>query len=432
MTTNQADRNTRKKHRLYYGWVIVAVLALVNGVTMAMGTVNLGLFPKPMGDEISAGRSMFGWAQTARQVTGALTSPLVGKLLDRFGARILLPIAALVTGCSMVAMGFVNNAWQMILIFAIMGIVGIGGPATLLTAVPIAKWFVRLRGRALGLSALGSPLGAMSLVPLTQVFITGFGWRETWMILGVMAIVLVCPVSFLLIRRQPEDIGLRPDGEVESPAVREKLSSSSSHQEEESWTLEEVRKTSTFWRLVVVFSIATLGMSTLGLHRLANFIDHGLDPQLVANAISVEAGTGALSVLVMGFLFERVQAKYLGAVSLLFLAGSAYFSIIGDSVFALFGSMVTFGVGIGGNMLLQNYLWPNYYGRKHVGAIRGIVMPATLLFASIGPPMAGYVYDATGTYNVVWWVGILLIISGAIILASTPKPGRKAAPIFTR
>ncbi|MSQ32004.1 MAG: MFS transporter [Dehalococcoidia bacterium] len=428
--TNQTDKNIKKKPKLFYGWIIVGVLAIVNGVTMAMGTVNFGLFPKPMGDEISAGRSMFGWAQTARQITGAVTSPLIGKLLDRYGSRILLPVAAVVTSASMVAMGFVNSGWQMILIFGVMGTVGIGGPATLLTAVPVAKWFVRLRGRALGLTSLGSPLGAMALVPLTQVLITGFGWRETWMVLGVMALVLVCPLSFLLLKRQPEDIGLRPDG-VTDAVLAGGNSSSGMPAPEESWTLEEARKTGTFWRLIVVFSIATLGTSTLGLHRLANFIDHGLDAQLVANAISVEAGTGALSVLTMGFLFERVQAKYLGAVSFIFLAGSAYFSIIGDSVFALFGSMVTFGVGIGGNMLLQNYLWPNYYGRKHLGAIRGTVMPATLLFASIGPPLAGYVYDSTGTYNVVWWVGIGLIISGAIILATTHKPhSRAAAPII--
>lgn len=398
------------------------MLAVVNGVTMAMGTVNFGLFPRPMGDEIGAGRSMFGWAQTARQATGALTSPLIGKLLDRYGARILLPIAALLTGSSMIAMGFVNNAWQMILIFAIMGTVGIGGPATLLTSVPIAKWFVRFRGRALGFSTLGSLLGAMSLVPLTQVFITGFGWRETWMILGVMAIVLVVPLSILFIKRQPEDIGLHPDGAIEARITEGGQNRSTTIVEEDSWTLREVRRTVTFWRLIVVFSIATLGTSTLGLHRLANFIDRGLDEQLVANAISVEAGTGALSVLAMGFLFERVQAKFLGAISFLFMAGSAYFSIIGDSVFALFGSMVTFGMGIGGIVLLQNYIWPSYYGRKHLGAIRGTVMPATLLFASIGPPLAGYIYDATGTYNVVWWVGIALIISAAALLATSKKP----------
>ncbi len=427
MQLNQADKSERKKPRLYYGWVIVAVLAVVNGVTMAMGTVNFGLFPKPMGDEIGAGRSMFGWAQTARQVTGALTSPLTGKLLDRYGARMLLPIAALLTGGSMVAMGFVNHAWQMILIFAIMGTVGIGGPATLLTSVPIAKWFVKFRGRALGLSTLGSPLGAMSLVPLTQVFITGFGWRETWMVLGVMAVVLVVPLSILFIRRQPEDMELHPDGAAEAPRTTGSSNQSRRVVEEESWTLEEVKRTTTFWRLVVVFSIATLGTSTLGLHRLANFIDHGLDEQLVANAISVEAGTGALSVLAMGFLFEKVQAKYLGSVSLLFMAASAYCSIIGDTVFALFASMVTFGAGIGGVMLLQSYIWPNYYGRKHLGAIRGTVMPATLLFASIGPPLAGYIFDATGTYNVVWWVGICLIILAAAVLATTPKPRAKVA-----
>lgn len=154
-----------RQGKLFYGWVIVAVMAATSAASMAMGTLNFGLFVKPMGEELGLGRALFGWAQTTRQVTSGLTGPLVGALLDRFGARVLLAGAALTTGSALVGLGFITEGWQIVALFALMGLVGMSGPGALVTSVPVAKWFVHQRGRAMAFASLGFPLGAVVFIP---------------------------------------------------------------------------------------------------------------------------------------------------------------------------------------------------------------------------------------------------------------------------
>ena len=171
---------SKKQNSIFYGWKIVFVMAITSSMTMALGTLNFGLFIKPMGDELLIGRSYFGWASTARQVVGGLSSPILGSWIDKYGARILLPIAVIITGLGLILLGFNSSGIIMILIFGAIGITSLGGPGALLTTVPISKWFVEKRGKALAITSLGVPIGAMIFVPLTQFFIDVSGWRNTW------------------------------------------------------------------------------------------------------------------------------------------------------------------------------------------------------------------------------------------------------------
>ena len=114
--------------RYFYGWVIVAVMAATGAVSMGMGSLNFGLFIKPMGDELGIGRAAFGWAQTARQGASSATSPLIGWLLDRYGSRVMLPVAALATGCALIGLAYITSAWHLVVLFVVMGLVGMSGP----------------------------------------------------------------------------------------------------------------------------------------------------------------------------------------------------------------------------------------------------------------------------------------------------------------
>ena len=107
MTIEGNDQVQGSGQRFYYGWVIVAVMASASAVSMAMGSLNYGLFIRPMGDELGIGRATFGWAQTARHFASSGTSPGVGWLLDRYGSRVMLPIVALITGGAMIGLSHI-------------------------------------------------------------------------------------------------------------------------------------------------------------------------------------------------------------------------------------------------------------------------------------------------------------------------------------
>ena len=396
-------------------------------LSMAMGGLSFGLFIKPMGDDLGLGRAWFGWAQTARQVTSAISSPTMGQLIDRFGVRVILPVASGVSALSLVGLAMMTEGWQMVALFGFMGLAGLTGGASLITSVPIAKWFVRRRGRAMAIATLGTPVGGVIFVPLTQVLIDNNGWRTAWLILAVAGAGLLIPLALIFLRRQPEDMGLLPDGATAVRASPRRAGSPSVSQDEVSWTRREAMHTATFWRLVFVFSVVMLGQSTVGLHRIPSFMDRGIDPTLVAYATALDAATAALSLFALGFVVDRVQVRYLGALGFLLVAVAIFLTLQAQAAPMMFASTAIFGLGIGFNLLLQNYIWAAYYGRRNLGAIRGVVHPITLLFSGIGPPLAGYVSDVTGSYDSVWWAGLILVLVGAVTLATSPQPNRSDA-----
>jgi MFS family permease len=422
----------RRQAGVFYGWVIVAVMATVGALSMALGSLNFGLFIKPMGDELGIGRSVFGWAQSARQVASAVTAPMLGGLIDRFGVRALLTTAALITGGALACLGFIAEGWQLVVLFALMGIVGMSGPGALVTSVPVTKWFVRKRGKALAFTSLGIPIGGLLFVPLTQVFIDLFGWRHAWILLAVVGAGLIVPLSLVFVRRQPEDLGLLPDGGPGAVTTRSAIGRESRgpapsfHQDERSWTRPEAVRSAAFWRLVFAFSVVMLATSSVGVHRIPSFMDRGLDPRLISYATALDAAAAGLSTFAMGMLTQRVPARFIGTGGFLVLTLACALTIVADTHPVMFLSMIVFGLGIGVLMLMQNYLWADYFGRGHLGSIRGAVTPITLLFGGAGAPVAGYVQDFTGSYTPVWLAATVLMALGAVVLATTPPP--RASP----
>ena len=412
----------------YYGWVIVAVMAVTGAVSMGMGSLNFGLFIKPMGDDLGIGRAMFGWAQTARMGASSATSPLIGWLLDRYGSRVMLPVAALATGLALIGLSQMTSSWHLIVLFVVMGVVGMSGPGALVTTVPVLKWFVRNRGKAVAFVGLGIPFGALLFIPLTQVLINEIGWRGAWIVLAIIGICVIVPLGAIFIRRQPEDMGMEPDGGLvveevtgDGMAVRRVV-------EEVSWTVREAMRTTTFWRLVIVFSMVQMATGTVALHRIAAFMDRGMDPTLISFATAFDAVAAGVSTFGFGMLVRYVPGRFLGAVGFSMLAGASVLTIYANTLPVMFVSMAVFGVGIGGMMFLNNYIWADYFGRHYIGGIRGMVNPINLVVGGIGAPAAGYVRDITGTYDPAWWVGVGLMSGAALLMVLTGaprKPGRQ-------
>jgi MFS family permease len=405
---------------VFYGWVIVAVMGAVGALSMALGGLNFGLFIKPMGDDLGVGRAVFGWSQSARSVASAATSPLIGGLLDRFGARVLLAVAAVMTGVALIGLGSVTAGWQIIALYALMGVVGMSGPGSLVTTVPVTKWFVRKRGKALSMMSLGVPVGGLLFVPLTQILIDSVGWRQAWIILALLGAGLILPLALVFVRREPEDMGLLPDGGPDATPTG--LGLTIPLPDERSWTRAEAMRTPAFWRLVVAFSIVQMAISSVGVHRIASFMDRGLDPRLISYATALDAAASGLSTFAMGFLIQRVPARFVGAGGFMMLAFASALTIAAADHPTMFVSMISFGTGIGILGLMNNYLWADYFGRQHLGAIRGAVTPIMLGCSSIGAPIAGYVRDATGDYGIVWTVSTVLMVAGALTIAVTPPP----------
>ena len=411
-------------HRIpfYYGWVMVGTLAVFNGLAAPIAGTRLGLFVKPMGEDLGWSAAVFGWAQLAGTLTVIVSAPFIGQFVDRYGARLLVPLVSLLGGAAVASLAFVAAPWQLIVVFGLTGLVGLGRAADLYGNVVISKWFVRRRGRAIGIAFAASTMGLVVFMPVTQWLIGSVGWSSTWLIFGLGAPVIVVPLTVLLLRREPEDVGLLPDGAVLEPPDEERaVGLRRALPLEQSFTRLEAFRTPTFWLMVVGFGIATFSTSMQSVFRVPHFIERGLSPQLVAFAVSADAIGAALVGLLVGRLVERFPARYVVLAGFALMAGAALISVIGDTVVELFLAFLCFGTAMGFIMVSQSVMWANSFGRAHLGSIRGIAVPIILMVSATAFPLTGYIRDVVGEYTPAWWISAAgMVVAGFFVSQARP------------
>ena len=399
----------------------------VNFSTMATGTLNYGLFVFPMGTALPLSRATFGWMQTTRRLSAGVLSFAVGQLLDRYGPRAYIPVAAvLICGC-LFLVSISSHAWQFIALFGLIGVSGVAAPNGIVTSVPVANWFLRRRGMALALTASGLGIGGIAFLPITQWLIDDFGWRGAWRALAIVFLLISLPLPALFLRRQPEDMGLRIDGQPlravgptpDAPGRR------MSADTEQTWTVREALHTAAMWKLILVFAIAGISQGGASFHRIAYFLERGFDPQLVSWSFSADAGSAAAMALVSGWLADRFPIRFVSAASYSGFIVAIVLMIYVVSPQMMFLSTIVFGSSVGAGMIVHSYIFASYFGRQFLGAIRGIVMPINLLTAGIGAPLVGYLHDYTHNYVPSWWA-ILAIYGLAAAVMLTAVPPRKA------
>ncbi|MBS57286.1 MAG: hypothetical protein CL735_00800 [Chloroflexi bacterium] len=422
---------SNRPKRIFYGWIIVASMALINFAGMATGNLNFGLFIPLMESDLNISRTAFGWMDTARRFTGGAASYFVGKIIDKHGPRIYIVVAAIIIGSSMILIGFSQKSWQLILLFGIIGLSGLAAPGGLVTSVPVAKWFFKKRGIAIALASVGLGLGGIVMLPATQIFIENIGWRNTWILLAIIFMLITIPISAIFLRRRPEDLGLKVDGESASEKINNSKPFATKQiektEDEISWTVKDALHTRTFWMLTIIFALVGLAQGGAGVHRIPFWMDNGYDGRTVAFAFSLDAAGAASMAIISGWVADKLPIRYIATSSysgfifalLLMLLTS---KIPESPTWLVFASSGIFGLSVGANMIVTGYIFAAYFGRDFLGAIRGITMPVLLISAGIGPPIVGYMFESTGSYQMAWWIMILLYGAAAALVITVRAP----------
>lgn len=420
-----------REPRLYYGWVVVAALSVIAGVSTAMGGANYGFFITPMQQDLGISQFVFGTANTLRFTMLGVSSMWIGRLLDKYGSRWALMVAGTLTGMLCVSLAFVQAGWHMLLVFGAAGLIGMFGPTMLYTTVPVAKWFVLKRGRAMSLVFVGAPAGIGLSTVATQWLIAEFGWRQTWLILGSVSGVIVVLLAFLFVRRRPEDMGLLPDGLTQEEGASQQAArrARGGSVEEHQWTRAEAWRSPIFWRLAIAFGLVLFGTGTMGLFRIPHFLGRGIDPGIVALGTFGDAAAAAIVGMMIGPAVERYSPRLVALLGFGGMICAFLLTFVARDATLMFVSSAFYGMGMATVMMLQNVLWPNYFGRANVGAIRGAAFPITLALQALGAPLSGFIHDATGTYLVAWWIALGFIIPATVLIVTTRKPTRRAAPV---
>jgi sugar phosphate permease len=410
----------RKRPRIFYGWWIVIALFISNFAVEVTAIFSFAVFLKPMSEALGISRAGMGWVVGARRLAHAGSSVLAGRLIDRYGSRILIPIAAGIAGFAMMAISLVQGFWPLLILFTIIGLSGIAMPGNLLTSVPIQNWFSRKRGRATAYAASGFGIGGMVFALLHQSMIDSIGWRLTWVWSGIFLIVLLVPLALLVIRRSPEDMGLQPDGEPSAQAGDAITSAASSG--ERSWTVSEAFRTLSLWKITGAYLLLSFAMGGLQVHRVAFWEDRGYGRSLIATSYSVDALVFFAGILVAGFLVERLAVRHVAAVAIASTMTGVATMILFDATWALFGSALLMGVGQGTTSVVQVHIWPSYFGRTYIGAIRGYIIPGIVIGQAAGAPFAGFIFDTGGSYIPAFWTSFVCLMMAIVFLGSAKPP----------
>jgi len=396
-----------KRHRPFYGWLIVFVSAVGLFLGPPLMVFSFSVFFKSLVLDFHASRATVSFAFSLFNIVGALLIPCTGMLIDRFGAKRIILVSTLLYGLALCSALWVGSSlWQLYLLFTILGVAMASGPAPVPYGVVISHWFNRHRGLALGLSMMGIGIGSVVVPILAQHLITLVGWRAAFAIFGAAVLLLPLPVIAALLQNDPGQRGLQPDGDEKTQIS--KLQS----QDKQGLTWHEIWHTPAFWTLICIFSLAGASVHGAALHMSAIFTDRGVTPERAAIATALVGIAVMLGRVASGYLLDRLFAP---RVAILFYSATALGIAIlcaGTSgPVALVASFLV-GLGMGAEVESMAYMITRYFGLRAFGTAYGHAFGAFMIAGSAGVFLMGAGYDRFHSYTLP-----LACLCGSMVLA---------------
>lgn len=428
MTASPA--RSRARRRPFYGWWIVVAAVVAQFASMGASGQIGGVFLRPMTDELGWSSAQYTLGGSAAFVFGGVAGFVIGPLVDRYGPRPLMFVGMVSYSAALFGMSKQDELWQFILLSMLAGGAGVSLVGPLVVNVTLSKWFVARRGWAIALGSIGISLSGL-ITPVTMTLVVdSIGWRDAYVVLSVAVVALLLPVA-LVMRRTPEDYGLLPDGvrlEEQSGSERATTAAAATADAANSYTRAEAVRTSGLWSLTVGFGLNLTAMSSILVHGISFMTDAGFTRTEAATGFAVNGFANLCSKFFWGWALGRVPARVLSTGAFGLSATGAALMLVAASTTSLpimFAGFFSWGFGFGGTIPLGEYLWADYYGRRHIGAVRSVGVPFTIIFGSAGPILVGLYFDAFGGYEGAFLALVLLYVLGGTTIFTSKAPPRR-------
>lgn len=408
------------RSRPYRGWLLVWGLGLTTIVSYGTTQYFFGLLVVPLRHDLGWSEGEISGAFSLSLLTTGLLGVPIGRLVDHRGARAPMALGSLLGGLGLIACSAVREPWQLYVLWA--GVLGLSMALTFypVTFTVITNWFMRRRGAALALLTLVGGLASPIFIPLGGVLVDRVGWRATLVAFGLMQLVVALPIHALVLRRRPEDLGLRPDGDRREAGEAGAPGSDSA-------TRDAVRAPA-FWSLTASFALGLFAHSVILAHQIAYLIGRGFDPVLAASAAGLLGAASLPGRYLLNRLSDRLSPQTLLVGCYVAQAtGVGLLALAFNPVF-IWAYVVLYGAAFGAVLPLRASTMAEQFGRQHYGAITAASGVPVALAGSLGPITAGLLYDRLGSYGpALVLTGSAFIIS-ALTVALTP---RSAQPVAT-
>ena len=401
-----ASVRTARLNRVY-PWVVLSISFMT--VAAAFGCrAAFALFFVAVIEEFHWSRGLAAGALTLGSVAWTLSAPVWGRMLDRLGPRVVFPAGAGLMAAGFAVSSMTEAVWHYYLGMGLL--VGLGFAALPMTsqATVITNWFVRKRGMAMGIAASGIGLGIFLVVPATEGLIVALGWRRAYLVLAGVMLSAVVPLNLFLQRRRPQDMGLLPDFGITTPAGRQGPRRA---QDDGGVTLAAALRNYRFWALAGGFVLGAIPVHMVLVHQVAAMVDAGFSREFGAWVLGLTGLFTTFTMVGMGALSDRIGSERAYTMGSLALVGGIVMILNLDGmseivVVSLYPPL--FAVGFGSRQGLYPTIAADIFHGRHFGSIIGLLALSIGTGAGVGPWLAGYLHDLSGSYASSCWIGIVL------------------------
>lgn len=413
----------------YYGWVIIGIAFVTMAIAVTARTAFSLLLP-PLIDEFGWDRGLAAGAFSFGFLFSAVISPLVGRLMDSHGPRIVIGSGVCLMSLGLFTAPLIEKPWHL---YATLGVL-VGGGANLMTytaqSLFLPSWFVRRRALAIGIAFSGAGLGAIVLLPWLQTIIGSDGWRASCWAMGLLVLFVIGPLT-LFVRRRPEDIGLLPDGVLQKTGADETRRVSNVADPAWvaiEWTLARALRTSRFWWIVLGYFCALVAWYAVQVHQTKYLIEIGFTPLVAAWSLGIVSAAGIPGQISLGALSDRVGREWI------WTAGCAGFAICYATLIVLEHTpsypllyLMALSQGFLGYALtsVMGPIVAEIFEGPHYGTVFGTISIALIVGGAAGPWVTGVIHDATGSYRLAFLLAMACcIVSAAAIWMAAPRKVR--------
>jgi MFS family permease len=388
-----------KLDNVYYGYWVLLGAFLLHFLDSGLYFYGFSVFYTPIREEFGWSAAVVAGAISFSRLEGGIEGPLVGYLIKRFGPRKIITIGVILTGIGYMAMIYVDSPLMLYLIYG--GVLSIGynmgfthGLSTLIT-----NWFIKKRTRAMGLYALAAGIGGALIVPLISKSMVLYGWRMTAILCGLAFWVVGLPASYLF-RNSPEEMGLLPDGLSPGDYVDPETGESKAVNAEPEISTKDALKSVTFRRLLLAESLRTFLLGSIVLHQIPHLVSIGLSADTAGGILGMMIFASIPGRVLFGFLGDRIKKNKLLAATMIIQGIGVLVLAFASSIIHVYAFVVIYGLTYGGCIPLLMAFRGDIFGRKNFAQMSGIMSPFRMIGNVVGPVLAGYLFDVTGSYKV--------------------------------
>ena len=397
----------QQKTKYFYGYNIVAASFIIQAVCIG-AMFTYGVFFKEFQAEFGWSRAAISGASSLAFLTMGLVGVIAGKMNDRIGPKVIIVASGISLGIGYLLMSRLQALWQLYLIYGVL--VGIGfSTHDVITLSTVARWFIRRRGMMSGIVKVGTGSGQFLVPLIATLLIADYGWRNSYLIIGAAALLIFVVVAQVL-SRDPQGIGLLPDGDSNESCANANRSPN------ESVTLRTAARTRQFWIICVVEFAIFFCLLTIIVHIVPHAMDLGLTPPTAVGVLSTIGGVSMLGRIVIGTANDKIGGKRSLVICTTMLLCGLIWLHVASQAWMLFLFAVIYGFAHGGFFTVMSPTIAEFFGTGSHGLLYGIVLASGTIGGAAGPLMAGHTFDVMGSYRVAFLILILLVVLGFILI----------------